>query len=73
MKSKKELAQILGEMDLKDKNLIFSCGSGLTACIIGLAAELAGYDRLSVYDPILFYQNSLLKKVSLLKIIFLSL
>jgi len=30
--------------------LVFSCGSGITACIILLAAELAGYDQLSLYD-----------------------
>lgn len=30
--------------------MVFSCGSGITACIILLAAELAGYDQLSLYD-----------------------
>jgi thiosulfate/3-mercaptopyruvate sulfurtransferase len=30
--------------------LIFSCGSGLTACILALGAHRAGYDNLSVYD-----------------------
>ncbi|BBI48015.1 hypothetical protein HORIV_04360 [Vreelandella olivaria] len=29
---------------------MFSCGSGITACIILLAAELAGYTQLSLYD-----------------------
>ncbi|MBI3152342.1 MAG: sulfurtransferase, partial [Chloroflexi bacterium] len=33
-----------------DKNLIFSCGSGVTACVDALAAELAGYKNISVYD-----------------------
>lgn len=28
--------------------LVFSCGSGITACIILLAAELAGHDQLSI-------------------------
>jgi len=32
------------------QQLVFSCGSGITACIILLAAELAGYDQLSLYD-----------------------
>lgn len=32
------------------QQLVFSCGSGITACIILLAAELAGHDRLSLYD-----------------------
>jgi thiosulfate/3-mercaptopyruvate sulfurtransferase len=31
-------------------HLVFSCGSGITACIILLAAQLAGYDQLSLYD-----------------------
>jgi thiosulfate/3-mercaptopyruvate sulfurtransferase len=30
--------------------LVFSCGSGVTACIIALAAELAGFPTLAVYD-----------------------
>lgn len=30
--------------------LVFSCGSGVTACIVALAAELAGYRDLAVYD-----------------------
>lgn len=32
------------------QQLVFSCGSGITACIILLAAELAGYSQLSLYD-----------------------
>lgn len=30
--------------------LVFSCGSGVTACVLALGAELAGYRELSVYD-----------------------
>lgn len=33
-----------------EKALIFSCGSGVTACILALGAELAGYTNLSIYD-----------------------
>ncbi|MCQ1056975.1 sulfurtransferase [Photobacterium sp. ZSDE20] len=33
-----------------DQRLIFSCGSGVTACILALAAELSGRERLTVYD-----------------------
>ncbi|WP_438272779.1 sulfurtransferase [Streptomyces sclerotialus] len=32
------------------ERLFFSCGSGVTACVLALAAELAGYQELSVYD-----------------------
>lgn len=34
----------------KDKALIFSCGSGVTACIDALAATVAGYKNIGVYD-----------------------
>ena len=34
----------------ENKNLIFSCGSGITACILALGAEIAGYRNPSVYD-----------------------
>ncbi|CSC55832.1 thiosulfate/3-mercaptopyruvate sulfurtransferase [Vibrio cholerae] len=29
---------------------LFSCGSGVTACIVLLAAYVCGYKNLSVYD-----------------------
>tara|TARA_R110000744_G_scaffold6217_14_gene21916 strand:- start:8241 stop:9083 length:843 start_codon:yes stop_codon:yes gene_type:complete len=32
------------------QTLIFSCGSGVTACVLALAAHEAGYENLSVYD-----------------------
>ena len=34
----------------KDKKMIFSCGSGVTACVVALAAEQVGYNDLAVYD-----------------------
>lgn len=37
--------------DYKNKNeLIFSCGSGITACILALGAEISGIKNYSVYD-----------------------
>ncbi|MDR9828064.1 sulfurtransferase [Vibrio sp. FNV 38] len=33
-----------------DDRYVFSCGSGVTACILALAAQLQGYKHLSVYD-----------------------
>jgi len=50
MKPAPELQARLAELANKEQKLIFSCGTGLTACILSLAAELAGYDNLSVYD-----------------------
>ncbi|MFE2168813.1 sulfurtransferase [Streptomyces sp. NPDC059447] len=32
------------------ERLYFSCGSGVTACVLALGADLAGYGRLAVYD-----------------------
>ncbi len=34
----------------KDDALIFSCGSGITACVLALGADISGYKNLSVYD-----------------------
>lgn len=34
----------------EDSKLIFSCGSGITACILALAFEIAGYKNYAVYD-----------------------
>ena len=50
MKSAAELRQILSGFASIEQKLITSCGSGITACILTLAAELAGYDKLAVYD-----------------------
>ena len=45
-----ELAEILDQYDLKKHPLIFSCGSGITACIILLACELVLENEKSLYD-----------------------
>jgi len=45
-----QLRDIFENMATRDQKLITSCGSGLTACILTLAANLAGYEHLSVYD-----------------------
>ncbi|MER5863382.1 sulfurtransferase [Kitasatospora sp. NPDC002040] len=39
-------AELVGERE----RLVFSCGSGVTACVLALGAELAGYRDLAVYD-----------------------
>ncbi|MGJ8592895.1 MAG: sulfurtransferase [Aquaticitalea sp.] len=33
-----------------DEPLVFTCGSGITACILALAADVAGLNNFSVYD-----------------------
>jgi thiosulfate/3-mercaptopyruvate sulfurtransferase len=50
MRSREELSALLSAKVGQRKTLIFSCGSGVTACTLALAAELAGYTDKSVYD-----------------------
>jgi len=50
MKNAYQLAQIFEALMPHKQKMIFSCGSGVTACILALAAKLAGYDAISVYD-----------------------
>lgn len=49
-KSKKEIKKEFKSVNKTGKLLIFSCGSGITACILALAAELIGISNISVYD-----------------------
>ena len=49
-RSKAELKSIFNDINIEGKNLVFSCGSGITACIILLAAELIGKTDNSVFD-----------------------
>jgi len=50
MKDAYQLAQIFEAIMPQKQRVVFSCGSGVTACILALAAKIAGYDALSVYD-----------------------
>lgn len=50
MQEAEQLAMIFEALAPKDQRVIFSCGSGVTACILALGATLAGYTNLSVYD-----------------------
>lgn len=45
-----ELKEIISELASTDQRVITSCGSGITACVLTLAAWEAGYRNLSVYD-----------------------
>jgi len=49
-KSKKELRTLFNSFDINNTSLIFSCGSGLTACIVLLACELVLENKKAVYD-----------------------
>ena len=50
MKANAELKEIISQRLNNDQSLICSCGSGVTACILALASELAGIEKISVYD-----------------------
>ncbi|NOH79970.1 sulfurtransferase [Vibrio sp. RE86] len=51
LKPADELKRILSAVLSSEMHqTIFSCGSGVTACIVLLAADIAGFDNLSVYD-----------------------
>lgn len=50
MKLPEELQTLFTNKNISNQELVFSCGSGLTACIIALAAHETGHEKLSVYD-----------------------
>ncbi len=50
MLEKRELETLFSSLAQEQEKLIFSCGSGITACILALGAELAGIKQTQVYD-----------------------
>lgn len=50
LKPKTDLEPLFNAVANKDDAIIFSCGSGLTACVLALGAEISGYKNISVYD-----------------------
>lgn len=50
LKAKTELRKIFQSIQNKNKPFVFSCGSGVTACILALAAENIGIKDKSIYD-----------------------
>ncbi|GGI57443.1 sulfurtransferase [Winogradskyella haliclonae] len=50
LKSQEQLKQLFEDLIDTQKNLIFSCGTGITACNLALGATIAGYEDLVVYD-----------------------
>jgi len=49
-RSKDELVDLFNALNTDKKELIFTCGSGITACIILLAAEIVNDNSKSLYD-----------------------
>ncbi|MFB7851284.1 sulfurtransferase [Streptomyces sp. NPDC056053] len=50
MRPADELRTMLTALVGERERLLFSCGSGVTACVVALGAVLAGYDDTAVYD-----------------------
>jgi thiosulfate/3-mercaptopyruvate sulfurtransferase len=50
MKPKNELAKIFKNSTIENQSLAFTCGSGITACIILLASELISDNKNVLYD-----------------------
>ena len=49
LKPKEELQSVFKSLAKENQHLVFSCGSGITASVLALAATVAGYKN-SVYD-----------------------
>ncbi|MDG1527867.1 MAG: sulfurtransferase [Polaribacter sp.] len=50
LKTKDELEDLFKEINPDNKELIFSCGSGITACVLALGATIANNNSIAVYD-----------------------
>lgn len=50
LRDRAELQLLLHELASPEQKVITSCGSGITACVLTLAAWEAGYRNLAVYD-----------------------
>lgn len=50
MKSKQELTKIFNNLTIENQSLAFTCGSGITACIILLASEVVSENINVLYD-----------------------
>jgi len=49
-KEKEEIKKLFFKLLNKEKQTVFSCGSGITACVLALGAEIVGIENISVYD-----------------------
>lgn len=50
MISEEKLKTVFEQVNSDKKEFIFSCGTGITACVLALGAELLGYKNYAVYD-----------------------
>ena len=49
-KSKNKLEEVFAMLQSETRPLVFSCGSGITACIVSLASESIAANKKSIYD-----------------------
>jgi thiosulfate/3-mercaptopyruvate sulfurtransferase len=61
-KSKEAIQKEFDAVHTENEHLVFSCGSGITACVLALGAELIGKQDISVYDGSWTEYGSLTKK-----------
>jgi thiosulfate/3-mercaptopyruvate sulfurtransferase len=50
LKSEEKLKELYKSINPNNKEMVFSCGSGITACVLALGASVAGYKNVAVYD-----------------------
>lgn len=50
LKLEDDLKAIFGEINPENKKFIFSCGTGITASVLALGAEISGIKKYAVYD-----------------------
>jgi len=50
MKDVKDLEKMFSTINPEEKSFVFSCGSGVTACILALGLELTGKSEYMIYD-----------------------
>ncbi len=50
MISKEKISEVFAQIIDNEKPLVFSCGSGITACTLALGAKIIGLKNISVYD-----------------------
>ena len=50
MKSIEQLQRIFDNLELDDQDFVFTCGSGITACILLLASHQIGFENKFIYD-----------------------
>ncbi|HMB99811.1 MAG TPA: sulfurtransferase [Flavobacteriaceae bacterium] len=62
LKHKEELKHIFKPLVESESPVTFSCGSGITACVLALGAKIAGYNNISVYDGSWTEWGSLIKE-----------